>query len=65
MKIRRYGNKTVISKILPDSEMPFLTREYHKDKYGVVHPDGNREIVDLITNPLALLNRAIPMCMIE
>ena len=63
--VGRSGNKTVISSILKDSEMPFLTTDYYKDEYGVVHPKGPREIVDLITNPLAIINRTIPMVMFE
>lgn len=61
----RHGNKTVISAIWPDNEMPYLTTEMVKDEYGVNHPVGVRERVDLITNPLAIINRAIPMVMFE
>lgn len=61
----RHGNKTVICSIWPDDEMPYLTTEYEKDKYGVVHAKGIRERCDLITNPLAIVNRTIPMVMFE
>lgn len=45
--------------------MPYLTTETTRDEYGVVHPKGIRERVDLITNPLAIVNRTIPMTMYE
>ena len=45
--------------------MPYLTRETYKDDYGVVHPKGPAERVDLLTNPLAIINRTIPMVMFE
>lgn len=45
--------------------MPYLTTETYTDEYGVVHPKGVRERVELITNPLAIINRTIPMVMIE
>lgn len=61
----RHGNKTVICSIWPDDEMPYLTTECTKDQYGVVHPKGIRERCDLITNPLAIVNRTIPMVMFE
>lgn len=57
----RAGNKTVICLILPDDEMPYLTTEYTKDEYGVVQPAGTVEPIDMITNPLAPINRTIPM----
>ena len=65
MNIPRHGNKTVISAIWPDEEMPYLTTETYTDEYGVVHPKGTKERVDLITNPLAIINRTIPMVMFE
>lgn len=52
-------------KILPDEEMPYLTEEYTTDEYGVHHPSGHREIIDIIQNPLAIINRTIPMVIIE
>lgn len=61
----RHGNKTVICKILPDEKMPYLTTEVYTDQYGVVHPKGVKERVDLITNPLAIINRTIPMALVE
>lgn len=45
--------------------MPYLTTEMKTDEYGVKHPVGPRERVDLITNPLAIINRTIPMVMFE
>ena len=63
--VGRHGNKTVICSIWSDDEMPYLTEETYVDEYGVVHPKGHRERVDLITNPLAFVNRAIPLAMIE
>lgn len=66
MKITgRHGNKTVISKIVPDDEMPYLTNGTTVDRYGRVQPVGEKIVVDLITNPLALINRTIPMALFE
>lgn len=45
--------------------MPYLTTETTTDEYGVKHPVGPRERVDLVTNPLAIINRTIPMVMFE
>ena len=45
--------------------MPYLTEETYTDDYGVVHPKGHVERVDLLTNPLAIINRTIPMVMYE
>ena len=45
--------------------MPYLTTEMTTDQYGVKHAKGVRERVDLITNPLAIINRTIPMVMYE
>lgn len=45
--------------------MPYLTELTTTDEYGVKHPVGPRERVDLITNPLAIVNRTIPMVMLE
>ena len=45
--------------------MPFLTTEVYKDEYGVVHPKGEQKRVELITNPLAIINRTIPMALFE
>lgn len=63
--VGRAGNKTVVCKILPDEEMPYLTTATTKDEFGVSHPVGPRERVDLITNPLAIINRTIPMVLVE
>lgn len=63
--VGRHGNKTVVCSIWPDKDMPYLTTETTKDEFGVVHPQGVRERVDLITNPLAIINRTIPMTMNE
>lgn len=63
--VGRHGNKTVVCSIWPDEDMPYLTTESYKDEYGVVHAKGVRERVDLITNPLAIINRTIPMTMDE
>lgn len=61
----RHGNKTVVCNIWPDNEMPYLVTETETDEYGVEHPIGVRERVDLITNSLSVLNRTIPLTMIE
>ena len=45
--------------------MPYLTEATTTDEYGVKHPVGPAERVDLITNPLAIINRTIPMVMNE
>lgn len=45
--------------------MPYLVTETTTDKNGIKHPVGTRERVDLITNPLAIINRTIPMVMFE
>lgn len=63
--VGRHGNKTVVCSILPDEEMPYLTTETYQDEYGEVYPKGVRERVDMITNPLAIVNRTIPMVLIE
>lgn len=63
--VGRAGNKTVVCKILPDDEMPYLATETYKDEYGVIHPRGPLERVDLITNPLAIINRTIPSVLFE
>lgn len=63
--VGRAGNKTVVSSIWPDDEMPYLTTECYRDQYGVVHPKGKREKIELITNPLAIINRTIPMVLFE
>lgn len=59
------NDKTVVCKIVPDEEMPYLVTDTKVDKYGVTHPVGVRERCDLITNPLAIVNRTIPMVMFE
>lgn len=63
--VGRHGNKTVVCSIWPDKDMPYLTTETYKDEYGVVHPKGAKERVELITNPLAIINRTIPMVLYE
>lgn len=63
--VGRAGNKTVVCSILPDDEMPYLTEQVTTDQYGIQHPLGPRERVDVITNPLAIINRTIPMIMEE
>lgn len=45
--------------------MPYLTTEVTRDEYGVVHPKGIVERAELITNPLAIVNRTIPMALFE
>ena len=45
--------------------MPYLTTDYTVDEFGVKHPKGAIERVELITNPLALINRTIPISMEE
>lgn len=59
------NDKTVVSKIRPDNEMPFITLDSYTDEYGVVHPKGERKYVELINNPLAIINRGIPMAIEE
>lgn len=61
----RHGNKCVTSNILPDDEMPFLCNDSWTDEYGVEHPKGDIERVEIITNPLAIVNRTIPMVLYE
>lgn len=61
----REGNKTVVCSIWEDDEMPYLTTDTYKDKYGVTMPKGVRERVDVITNPLAIINRTIPIVLYE
>lgn len=63
--VGRHGNKGVTSTILPDDEMPYMTTETETDELGVVHPKGERERVEIITNPLAIINRTIPMALFE
>jgi len=63
--VGRHGNKTVVCSIWPDEEMPYLTTEITRDADNVAHPKGVVERVDLITNPLAIINRTIPMVMDE
>lgn len=63
--VGRHGNKTVVCSIWPNEEMPYLTTEVTYDEYNVAHPKGVIERVDLITNPLAIINRTIPMVMTE
>lgn len=63
--VGRAGNKTVVCSIWPDEEMPYLTRDIKTDEYGLQHPVGPRERVDAITNPLAIVNRTIPLIMTE
>ena len=61
----RYGNKSVSSKIVPDNEMPYITSESYTDEYGVVHAKGEKIPIEVITNPLAIVNRTIPMALFE
>lgn len=63
--VGRHGNKTVVCSIWPDEDMPYLTTETFKDEFGVVQPRGVQERVELITNPLAIINRTIPMVLYE
>jgi len=64
-KISRHGNKTVVCSIWKDEDMPYLTTGKYTDEFGVVHPKGVKERVELITNPLAIINRTIPMVLYE
>ena len=43
----------------------YLTTDVYTDEYGVVHPKGEKQLVEIITNPLAIINRTIPMAMFE
>lgn len=63
--VGRHGNKGVTSSIYPDDEMPYITTDSYTDELGVVHPAGEKEPVEIITNPLAIINRTIPMALIE
>ena len=63
--VGRAGNKTVVCTIWPDEWMPYCTTEKYTDEYGRVHPKGVKERVDLLTNPLALINRTIPLVLYE
>ena len=63
--VGRHGNKTVVCSIWKDEDMPYLATETTTDEYGAVHAKGVCERVDLITNPLAIINRTIPMVMYE
>lgn len=63
--VGRAGNKTVVCQIWKDEDMPYLTEKIVTDEYGNAKPVGPQERVDLITNPLAIVNRTIPMVMIE
>lgn len=61
----RHGNKTVASSIWPDEDMPFTSTEVKVDEYGVSHPVGETRPVDIITNPLAIINRTIAASLYE
>ena len=61
----RAGNKTVTSQTWPDEEMPYTTTESWTDEYGRVHPSGEKRRLELISNPLAIINRTIPMALYE
>lgn len=63
--VGRSGNKTVTSTIWKDEDMPYLTEAAYTDEFGVVHPKGEKERVELISNPLAIINRTIPMALQE
>lgn len=63
--VGRSGNKTVTSTIWKDEDMPYLTEDAYTDEFGVVHPKGPQERVELISNPLAIINRTIPMALQE
>jgi len=55
----------VVSAIWPDEWMPYLVTKIERDQYGVAHPVGPRERVDMLTNPNAIINRSIPIILIE
>jgi hypothetical protein len=63
--VGRSGNKSVISSILGDEEMPFTCKEVWVDEYGVTHPKGEIQRVELIANPVSTINRTSPMIPIE
>lgn len=50
----RYGGKGVVSKILPDNEMPIM-----------VDKSGKRKTVEVIMNPYSTINRKIPSVLME
>jgi DNA-directed RNA polymerase beta subunit len=52
--VGRYGNKGVVSIIVPDEEMPFTVDEY-----------GNKRPLDIIFNTLGIPNRLISMPLYE
>ena len=59
------NDKSVVCSIWPDEEMPYVTMDAYRDEYGVVHPRGEKERVDLITSSIAVVNRTIPMALME
>lgn len=61
----RYGNKTVVSTIWKDEDMPYIVDEVVEDKYGVKHAVGEKKRIDLMTNPLAIINRTIAAALYE
>ena len=60
--LMRHGNKGVTSSIYPDDEMPYITTDSYTDELGVVHPAGEKEPVEIITNPLAIPNSLKILC---
>lgn len=59
----RYGDKGVVSKILPDDEMPQIV-----DFAGLGKPDENSLVnfqIDMLLNPLGIVNRLNPSQNIE
>ena len=51
----RYGGKGVISKILPDNEMPIM----------VENGTGKKKVVEVVMNPYSTINRKIPSVNME
>lgn len=50
----RYGGKGVVSKILPDDQMPIM-----------VDQQGNKRVVEVVMNPYSNINRKIPSVIME
>lgn len=63
--VARMGNKTVTCGIWPDEHMPYLAEDSYTDEFGVHHPKGRIERVEIIRNPLETINRTIPMALYE
>jgi hypothetical protein len=63
--VGRAGDKCIVSQIWKDEDMPYVTDKCRIDEFGVKHPVGTLKRVDKIANPLAIVNRTIPMAFFE